>query len=271
MDRKFRLVEPKTTGLKNTYVGPSGWRMVYADGLDAWTISNRLYLDKNMTMKVNDRLPAGRFRWEIANSTCNEGVTEIRTLQVSTCRDDQFTCDDGACVPLSTRCDSIGDCEDVSDEKQCKLVSMDKNKYLKDRPPTPIFTDKFQVNVSIDIRSVLDIQEVKMVLKLLFILDLSWFDNRLQFYNLKDDDNMNTLTYEDQEKVWTPTVLFDNTEKQLTSQNDEKSFAKVTKLGNSTRSGNTYDENINIFVGKENLIRLSRSYDIEFICEYDMR
>ena len=110
-----------------------------------------------------------------------------------------------------------------------------------------------------------------MFLKLLFVLDLAWFDNRLQFYNLKYDDNMNTLTPEDQKSIWTPTVLFDNTEKQLTSRNDEKSFAKSIRLGNSTRSDNTYDEDIDIFEGKENPLRLSRAYDIEFICEYNMR
>ena len=45
----------------------------------------------------------------------------------------------------------------------------------------------------------------------------------------------------------------------------------VKRLGNSTRSGNEYDEDIQIFDGMENTIRLSRAYDIEFICEYDMR
>ena len=168
-------------------------------------------------------------------------------------------------------CDSIGDCDDVSDEKNCNLVSLDERKYLKERPPTPKLTEKFAVNASIDIRSVLNINEVGMVLKLLFFLELSWFDDRLQFYNLKLDDNMHTLTSNDQQKVWTPTVLFENTEKQFTSKNDEKSVAKVSRLGNGTRSGNTYNEDIDIFEGKDNPIRLSRSYDIDFICEYDMR
>ena len=202
--------------------------MVYEYDHEAWKISHKLYPERNLTMKVNNRLPVGRFRWEIANSTCNEGVTEIRTLQVTTCKDDQFTCDDGSCVPLAGRCDSVGNCDDVSDEKQCNLVSMDGKKYLKDRPPSPKQNNKFPVNASIDIRSVLNINEVGMVLKLLFVLDLTWFDDRLQFYNLKPDDNMNPLTSDDQKAVWTPTVLFDNTEKQLTSRNDEKSNAKVT-------------------------------------------
>ena len=148
---------------------------------------------------------------------------------------------------------------------------MDTNKYLKDKNPTPVESNKFPVNITIDIMSVLDIQEVGSVLKLLFILDLTWFDNRLQFYNLKADESMNSLTQEDQQIIWTPTVLFANTEKQLTSLNDEKSFAIVKRLGSSTRSGTEYDEDIQIFEGSENTIRLSRAFDIEFICEYDMR
>ena len=74
------------------------------------------------------------------------------------------------------------------------------NKYLKDKPPSPMFSNKFPVNVSIDIMS------VGMIMKLLFVLDLVWLDNRLQFYNLKVDDNINNLTSEDQQVIWTPTV-----------------------------------------------------------------
>ena len=271
VDRRYRMLTPKEIGKRNTFVGSVGWIMVYDEEEEVWKIRNKLHPDKTLTMKVNKRLPVGRFRWEIGNSTCNEGVTEIRTLQVSSCDPEQFTCDDGNCVPLAGRCDSVADCDDVSDEKNCKLVSLDANKYLKDKPPTPVESDKFPVNVTIDIMSVLDIQEVGSVLKLLFILDLTWFDNRLQFYNLKADESMNSLTQEDQQIIWTPTVLFANTEKQLTSLNDEKSFAIVRRLGDSIRSGTEYDEDIQIFEGSENTIRLSRAFDIEFICEYDMR
>ena len=271
VDRRYRMLEPKGFGKRHTFVGSVGWIMSFDEEEKVWKIKNKLHPDNSLTMKVNKRLPAGRFRWEIGNSTCNEGVTEIRTLQVSSCDPEQFTCDDGNCVPLAGRCDSVADCDDVSDEKNCQLVSLDANKYLKDKTPTPVESNKFPVNVTIEIKSVLDIQEVGSVLKLLFILDLTWFDNRLQFYNLKADESMNTLTKEDQQIIWTPTVLFANTEKQLTSQNDEKSFAIVKRLGNSTRSGNEYDEDIQIFEGSENTIRLSRAFDIEFICEYDMR
>ena len=270
VDRQFRLLEPSAYGVRNTYVGSLGWNMVYDDDLAVWKIENELFPDKSLSMKVTQRLPVGKFRWEIANSTCNEGMTEVKTLQ-SNCDKDQFTCDDGSCISLDLRCDSVEHCDDVSDEKNCKLVSLDPNKYLIDKPPKPLSSGKFSVNVSIDIMSILDIQEVGSILKLLFVLDLTWFDNRLQFYNLKMDENMNTMTSDDQNSIWTPTVLFANTEQQLTSKNDEKSFAMVKRLGNSTRSGNDYDEDISIFEGNQNSIRLSRSYDIEFICEYDMR
>ena len=271
VDRRYRLVEPKTNGIRNSYIGDSGWIITYEYESKAWKISNKMYRDKTLTMKVNDRLPVGRSRWEIANNECNEGVTDIQVLQISACHANQFTCDEGTCVPLVSRCDTIEDCDDLSDERNCNLVYLDENKYRKERPPTQKEKEKVPVNVTLNIRSVLDINEVDMVMKLLFDLELSWFDNRLQFYNLKRDDNLNTLTHYDQHIVWTPTVLFDNTEKQLTSLNDGKSFAKVRRFGNGTRSGNTYNEDIDIFEGNDNPIHLSRSYDIDFICEYDMR
>ena len=35
------------------------------------------------------------------------------------CDSDEFTCDNGECVPLNYRCDYIDDCSDNSDEQGC--------------------------------------------------------------------------------------------------------------------------------------------------------
>jgi hypothetical protein len=34
-----------------------------------------------------------------------------------------------------SRCDQTTDCNDISDEKGCKIVVIDENNYLKDKPP----------------------------------------------------------------------------------------------------------------------------------------
>ena len=40
------------------------------------------------------------------------------------------------------------DCDDISDEKNCKTVAIDPEKYLKSKPPTTIGSDP-KVNVTI--------------------------------------------------------------------------------------------------------------------------
>ena len=49
-------------------------------------------------------------------------------------------------------------------------------------------------------------------MKLQFKLQLSWYDPRVTFLNLKKDSHMNSLTNEDATKVWYPKVTFYNTE-----------------------------------------------------------
>ena len=52
--------------------------------------------------------------------------------------DDEFTCDDGQCIDISTRCDQIVDCQDESDEQGCQLVILDKGYKAKVPPFTVV-------------------------------------------------------------------------------------------------------------------------------------
>ena len=47
-----------------------------------------------------------------------------RTLTLTTCFPDKFTCDDGSCIRINQRCNLAVDCRDGSDEKvQVKFSS----------------------------------------------------------------------------------------------------------------------------------------------------
>lgn len=39
-----------------------------------------------------------------------------------TCGPDKFKCDDGQCIDSAFRCDTLPDCPDSSDEKDCPQV-----------------------------------------------------------------------------------------------------------------------------------------------------
>ena len=61
-----------------------------------------------------------------------------------------------------------------------------------------------------------------------------------------------------------------NTEEKSTTLNDEKSFAVAERLADFQYSGSHVKNNIYIFQGSENPLIMSRVYDINWICDYDM-
>ena len=92
-----------------------------------------------------------------------------------------------------------------------------------------------------------DIQEVAQCLKLKFKISLQWMDVRVAFYNIKIDETMNSLSLAEQTKLWTPTIVFWNTEKQLKTVNDINTFASVKRSGNGSLIAREINEDIEVF------------------------
>ena len=89
-----------------------------------------------------------------------------------------------------------------------------------------------------------DIQEVAQYLELKFKITFQWKDARLLFYNIKPDENMNSLTLDEQLAIWTPTIVFWNTKEQLRTVNDKNTFATVQRVGNGSIIGKESNEDI---------------------------
>ena len=123
---------------------------------------------------------------------------------------------------------------------------------------------------SCDIMVVQDIQEVAQYLKLKFRLSLNWRDARVTFYNIKKDDVLNSLSLKEQLMLWTPTIVFWNTEQQLKTINDMDSFASIRRISKGSIIDRTVNEDIEVYSGEGNEITFSRVYSIKFYCNYQM-
>ena len=115
-----------------------------------------------------------------------------------------------------------------------------------------------------------DIQEVAQYMELKFRITLQWVDARVTYYNIKEDENMNSLTLDEQLSLWTPTIVFRNTKQQLRTVNDENTFAIIKRQANGSIIEKAVNEDIDIYEGGENGISISRVYSIQLFCEYDM-
>ena len=98
----------------------------------------------------------------------------LQRIKFTTCSAAQFTCDDGQCIDIEERCDQSADCEDTSDENNCKMLDMEQNynkatpPFILDKKPKTIKTAK--INVSITVTDILDIVEVKHEIEIKFHL-----------------------------------------------------------------------------------------------------
>ena len=124
---------------------------------------------------------------------------------------------------------------------------------------------------SCDVMVIQDIQEVSQYMELKFRITMQWVDARVTYYNIKEDENMNSLSLDEQLSLWTPTIVFWNTKQQLRTKNDKNTFASIKQEGEGSIIGKEVNEDIAVFNGKETLIRINRVYSIRFYCEYDMR
>ena len=273
---KIFLMTQEPTGVDNeqrrSFSGNYGWELSWDDKLKAWKLFSKKFPETYATQSSSD-YPLGRKTWAVFDDKCNiKGGMEELLLTFSACEKDEFTCDSGNCIPMKMRCDQKEDCKDVSDEKNCQTVIVDPKKYLKDKPPPALEgKEKCEVKVRVDLLAILSLAVVDMKISLKYELNLEWLDPRTTFYNLKENINLNGLVQEEMRKIWSPTIIFTNTQSNIYNELDKKSIGLVSRRGSFTQSSIDEFENIYKFQGKDNPISISRVYETEWLCEYDLR
>ena len=129
------------------------------------------------------------------------------------CNDDQFSCQDGSCIPYSSKCNIRKDCPDGFDELNCRKFSIEKLiNYKKLTPPATIQEkgeiESLHVKVSMDILTISKIEEILMTFSVKLQLHVSWFDSRITWIDLRKNRYSNILSLRDSKALWVPPLSF---------------------------------------------------------------
>ena len=98
---------------------------------------------------------------------------------------------------MEERCDQIKNCNDKSDEKDCKLIVFEDN-YNQKVPPFTIDDQSnalipAKIRVSTQLENVLAISEFSHTIDLKIGITLKWYENRVVYHNLKEKEALNIL------------------------------------------------------------------------------
>ena len=180
------------------------------------------------------------------------------------------------CVSL-TKAVSKEDEQDVSVKNlDCKIMAFHEG-YKRWMPPITLIRETIRpapVKISLTILRVISIKEGDLSIKLQFQINLEWKDYRLTYYNLKTDLHLNTLSSQQMKSLWLPIVIYKNTE-QLESTRLGVDWEWTTNIWvrreNPIRLGYSWLDETEIFNGSENSLVMVQSYTHEFQCSFKLQ
>ena len=94
------------------------------------------------------------------------------------------------------------------------------------------------MKLSIEVKDIQDIEEMSKTFQVPFTLFLSWFDSRLQFKDLKEDEGFNLLSENEKSAIWKPKVLFKNTNEKHKTKVDQETYIKIKQYGDYSLTTN---------------------------------
>ena len=93
------------------------------------------------------------------------------------------------------------------------------------------------------------------------------------FNNLNNKTEKNSLSNEEREELWVPKVVFENTKEKIQTVMDDITIANVKNFNITSFkiADKTVYEAVKQYPGDENLIIMSKFYNIRFHCEFQMQ
>ena len=248
----------------------------YDEDLSLWKATHQDHNDFLATSTATkSSLLLGRHEWTVYNDSksCSLETSYTTVLKLTGCSEEQFTCDDGSCVPMMDRCNGKRDCSDETDEAECKafVQSLGYNRFVV--PPPSENETKHVVYFSFEIQDIIEINEKDGFVQCKILIIRQWFDRKVTFQNLKNETGLNIIDPEDRRLLWKPWTLFNNiADRSKYAQTDrEQEWKVIPKPNNSfVHADNSFLHNTYLFDGASNMISYEIAFTIEWLCDFHM-
>ncbi len=267
-ERDFFMSATSISGGMPGFRGVLGHRLAWNTGSNQWEVTSFLEDHKNVRMVVKtEDIMTGYHLWTpVSNST---STTSPMMLKMTGCGQDHFSCFKyGECLPVDMRCDGKVDCpdNDQSDEEHCDLIVMDEFHYQKRQVPS----DNLVVHMDVHIEDIQRIHELDSAYTLQVKLSMMWYDQRLEYRNLRLRAESNMVSEEDREKLWIPSLVFNNTDDNLRTILDQDTLFMILREGEHTFNPLSETSEDLVYSATENRLMLSRLYTIELKCFFEL-
>ena len=246
----------------------------YDEDLSLWKATHQKHKEFLATSNAEkSSLSLGRHNWTVHNDSksCSLSPTYTTVLKLTGCSKEEFTCDDGSCVPMAERCNGKTDCLDETDEAECKAFaqSLGYNRFVV--PPPLKNETKHVVYFSFNIQDIIEINEKDGFVRCKILIIRKWFDRKVTFQNLKNESN--TIDPKDQSLLWKPWTFANNiADRTKYAQTDREQEWKVIPNPNDSFvfADTSSLHNAYLYDGSSNMISYDIAYTTEWLCEFHM-
>ena len=119
------------------------------------------------------------------------------------------------------------------------------------------------VEVTIEISSIGDIKEINQSFEVKFSLTLKWKDDRLNYYNLNEENLANMIDDEQRQEIWIPSLVFNNTPNNVMVANRRKGALLYVQKSEAKKAAPLTDIDENYFYsGAENFLIFNIDYSL---------
>lgn len=169
---------------------------IFDGDINHWLLHSKIH-DSFCALK-DAFLPVGRVY--CIQSKTNRSIL----INLTKCKYNEFGCSNGACVPKSSRCNSIVECSDESDEENCKTIEK-KAGYINSRIPPPLDNESvFKLIYFIWVNNVADIKSDDGIAVVDIAITFLWRDPRLTIWNPAPNEMVNC------DDIWIPVMAMSN-------------------------------------------------------------